>query len=67
MYISRDDGQRRYYKISQYGLKELEKENNFGANTVQRNHANKNTPNNNSDFMLIFAIESIENTIKKRY
>lgn len=25
VYISRDDGQRRYYKISQYGLKELEK------------------------------------------
>ena len=36
----------------------------IGAKTVPRNHANKNTPNKNSDFMLIFAIESIENTIK---
>jgi len=36
----------------------------LGAKTVPRNHANKNTPNKNSDFMLIFAIERIENTIK---
>lgn len=39
----------------------------FGAKTVPRNQANKNTQNKNSDFMLIFAIESIENTTKKRY
>ncbi len=35
-----------------------------GAKTVPRNHANKNTPHKNSDFVLIFAIESIENTTK---
>jgi len=35
-----------------------------GAKTVPRNHVNRNIPNKNSDFMLIFAIESIENTIK---
>jgi len=31
---------------------------------VPRNHANKNTLNKNNDFVLIFAMESIENTIK---
>lgn len=36
----------------------------IGAKTVPRNHANKNTPHKNNDFMLFLAIESIKNTIK---
>ena len=35
-----------------------------GAKTVPRNHVNKNTPYKNNDFMLFFAIKSIENTSK---
>ena len=35
-----------------------------GAETVPRNYANKNTPHKNNDFMLFFAIKSIENTTK---
>ena len=39
-------------------------ENHFGAKTVPRNHANKNTPYKNNDFTLFSAIKSIENTTK---
>ena len=42
----------------------LSKENFFGAKTVPRNHVNKNTLYKNNDFILFFAIESIENTSK---
>lgn len=31
---------------------------------VSRNHANKNMPYKNNDFMVLFAIEGIENTKK---
>ena len=40
------------------------RKNYFGAKTVPRNHANKNTPYKNNDFTLFSAIKSIENTTK---
>ena len=36
-------------------------ENHFGAKTVPRNQANKNTPHKNNDFTLFSAIKNIEN------
>lgn len=36
----------------------------YGAKTVPRNHANKNTPYKTNENMQISAIKSIENTSK---
>ena len=42
----------------------VDKEKIFCGKTVSRNHANKNTPHKNNDFMLFSVITSIENTTK---